>query len=140
MNNLNVLRSVFLMAVALLFGVTASRYQLGTFGKMGPGMFPLLVSCMLFSIGVMSLVRSWFVPAVAVDMKVKNIAVILLSLCGFIVISQHINMTAGIVFLVFCSSYAGSNFNMVRNFKICAGLLVVALIFKNLLGLNLPLF
>ena len=42
------------------------------------------------------------------DFNVKNIAIILASLCGFAVISEYLNMIAGIVFMVFCSTLAGT--------------------------------
>ncbi len=49
-------------------------------------------------------------------------------------------MLAGIVFMVFCASVAGTRYSIVRNLKIAAGLIAVALIFQKLLGLQLPLY
>ena len=70
-----------------------------------------------------------------------NISIILASLCGFAVISEHVNMVVGIVFMVFCASFAGTaKYSVMRNFKISAGLIAVALAFQKLLGFNLPLF
>ena len=40
------------MAIALLFGLAALRYPLGQFSRAGPGLFPLMVSCLLFVIGL----------------------------------------------------------------------------------------
>ena len=74
------------------------------------------------------------------EFNVKNIAVVLASLCGFALISEHLNMIAGIVFLVFCSTYAGTSYSVVRNLKISAGLIVIAFALQKLLGLNLPLY
>lgn len=139
MNNLNLFRGLFLIAFALIFGATALTYNIGQFSRSGPGLFPLLVSGMLLAIGIVTVVRSRFVPPVPISHNYKNIVVILASLCAFAVVSQHINMLVGIVVLVFCASYAGSNYSVVRNLKITAGLIIVAFIFKDLLGLNLPL-
>ena len=69
-----------------------------------------------------------------------SFALILASLCGFAVVSQHLNMIAGIVFMVFCSSFAGTSYSVVRNLKVSAGLIAVAFAFQKLLGLNLPLY
>ena len=56
-------------------------------------------------------------------------------------ISEYLNMILGIVFMVFCASFAGtSSYSVVRNLKISAGLIAVALAFQKLLGLNLPLY
>ena len=129
------------MALSLAFGLGALRYEIGHFEHAGPGLFPLIVSCILLLIGVAAVVRSRFVERVPMDFKAKNIAIILASLCGFAFISEHLNMIAGIVFMVFCASFAGtSKYSVTRNFKIAAGLIAVALAFQKLLGFNLPLY
>lgn len=140
-NNRNFIRGLVLMAIALLFGlVSQQNYSIGQFSRSGPGLFPLMVSSILFLIGLLSVVRSHFVDPVPLDYSVKNIAIILLSLVGFTVISEYINMILGIVFLVFCSTFAGTSYSVVRNIKISAGLIAVAFAFKYLLGLSLPLY
>ena len=139
MNNLNLIRGLFLIAIALVFGTTSLTYHIGQFNRSGPGLFPLLVSCMLLAIGLVTVVRSRFVPPVPMTYNFKNIAVILFSLCAFALLSRYVNMLVGIVALVFCASYAGKTYSVSRNIKITAGLIAVAFIFRNLLGLNLPL-
>lgn len=138
--NRNFVAGLFMIAFALLFGLAALKYQLGTFSRSGPGLFPLMVSSLLGVIGVISVVRSRFVPPVPLSYSIKNIAIIMLSLCGFAVVSGLINMIAGIVFLVFCSTLAGTSYSLARNVKISLGLIAVAFAFRNLLGLNLPLY
>ena len=129
------------MAIALLFGlVSLINYPVGQLSNSGPGLFPLMVSSFLFLIGFLTTVRSHFVESVPLNYNVKNISLILLSLVGFAVISAHINMIVGIVFLVFCSTFAGTSYSVIRNVKISAGLIAIAFAFKNLLSLNLPLY
>lgn len=141
MNDRNLVRGLFLMAIAVAFGLAALRYPMGQLSRAGPGLFPLAVSCLLFLIGVVTVVRSRFVERVHLDFNIKNIALILASLCGFAVISEHLNMIAGIVFMVFCVSFAGtSSYSVMRNLKISAGLVAIALAFQKLLGFNLPLY
>lgn len=140
MNNLNLLRGICLMAIALLFGLVSLKYKIGEFGRAGPGLFPLLVSCMVFLIGLLTLVRSRFVKAEPINHNMKNIALVIVGLCGFAVISEHLNMILGILFLVFVVSFAGTSYSVVRNFKISAGLIAIAFMFRNLLGLQLPLY
>ncbi len=139
MNNQNFLKGVFIMAFALLFGLTSFRYQIGTFSRGGPGLFPLMASVALFVIGLIVVIYSRFIDPVPMSHSVKNISIIMLSLIGCAVISALINMIAGIVFLVFCSSLAATSYSTVRNLKISLGLIIVAFGFKYLLGLNLPL-
>lgn len=139
-SNRNFVRGVFLMAIALLFGLTAmSNYSIGELSRSGPGLFPFMISCFLFVIGLLTVVRSRFVDPVPLDYNVKNIALILTSLAGFAVISEHLNMIVGITFLVFVSTFAGTSYSVFRNVKITIGLIAVAYAFKVFLGLNLPL-
>lgn len=138
MKNMNLVRGVFLMAISLLFGLASFNYRIGQFSKSGPGLFPLLVSAMLFLVGLLMVVRSYYVAPVPLSYNVKNIAIILAGLCGFSLLSQYVNMIAGILFLVFCTGFAGRSYSISRNLKISAGLLAVAVVFKTLLGLNFP--
>ncbi|RYG14287.1 MAG: tripartite tricarboxylate transporter TctB family protein [Burkholderiales bacterium] len=140
MNNRNLVRGIFMMVIALGFGLVSLNYKVGQLSRSGPGLFPLMVSSFLFIIGVLSVIRSHFVDRVVLSYNVKNIALILTGLCGFVVASQFINMIVGIVFMVFCTTFAGTSYSVVRNVKISIGLIAVAFAFKNFLGLNLPLY
>jgi hypothetical protein len=141
MNDRNLVRGLFIVAVSLVFGVGALRYPIGRFEQAGPGLFPLMMSCLLLVIGVVTVVRSRFVERVPLAFNPKNIAIILASLCGFALVSEYVNMIAGIVVLVFCSAFAGTSaYSVVRNLKVAAGLIAVALAFQKLLGFNLPLY
>ena len=140
MNDRNLVKGLFLVAIALIFGLGSLRYPMGSFARAGPGLFPLLVSCLLCVLGVAAVVRSLLTERVPLRFSPRNIALILTSLCGFALISAQVNMIAGIVFMVLCASLAGSSFSFARSLKIAGGLIVVALIFERLLGLQLPLY
>jgi tripartite tricarboxylate transporter TctB family protein len=140
MNDQNLVRGLVLIAISLVFGLSALRYPLGDFSRAGPGLFPLMVSSLLLLIGVVTVIKSRFVKAVPLGFNLKNIAIILLSLCGFALISKYVNMIAGIVFMVFFSSIAASTYSIARNAKVAAGLVAIAFAFQKLLGLNLPLY
>lgn len=140
MNNLNVVRGLFLMVFSSVFGIVSLSYGIGHFSRAGPGLFPLVISCLVFLIGLSTLIRSRYVERVPLDYNMKNISLVLLGLCGFAVISHFINMILGIIFLVFCVSFAATTYSVARNIKISAGLIAIAFAFKHLLGLQLPLF
>jgi hypothetical protein len=140
MNNRNLSRGLFLIAISLAFGLQSLRYPIGDFSRAGPGLFPALVSFLLLLIGMATVIRSRFVERVHLDLHFKNIAIIIGSLCGFAVISMFVNMIAGIVFMVFFSTLAGTSYSWWRNVKIAAGLVTMALVLQKLLGLNLPLY
>lgn len=136
----HLLKGLFLIAVSLAFGLGSFRYQMGHFERAGPGLFPLLVSSFLFAIGVAIVVRSFFDDKKSMYFNVKNIAIILGSLIGFALLSLYINMIVGILFLVFFSTLAGTSYSLWRNVKIAAVLIAIAFMFKNGLGLQLPLY
>ena len=63
MNDRTLVRGLFLVAISLAFGLQSLRYPIGNFSRAGPGLFPLMVSCLLLLIGVITVVRSRFVEA-----------------------------------------------------------------------------
>ncbi len=140
MNDKNLVRGLFFLAISLIFGVQSLHYKIGTLSQAGSGLFPLIVSSLLFLIGVIAVLRSRFEARVPLDFNFKNITLILASLAGMAALSAYVNMIVGIVFMVFCSAFTVPNYSVWRNAKICAGLVVVALIFQKLLGLSLPLY
>lgn len=140
MKNAQTIRGLFLLLFSCVFGLSSLQYPIGRLGKAGPGLFPLVISGMLFLIGLAMLIRARFVQSESLHFNFRNVGIVIFSLCGFGLMSTYLNMTAGIFFLVFCSTYAGQHYSLVRNVKIFIGLWFVALAFKQLLGLNLPLY
>lgn len=135
----NLARGLFLAAVSLAFGLGALRYPLGTFAKAGPGLFPLMVSCLLLAIALATLVRSRFVRPEPLQIQAKNIGLLMAALASFALASKFLNMAVGIVLMVFIASLAAREWRWKRNLQIAAGLLAVAFAFREGLGLNLPL-
>ncbi|HXW99748.1 MAG TPA: tripartite tricarboxylate transporter TctB family protein [Candidatus Acidoferrales bacterium] len=138
--NQNLARGVALTAIALGFGLGAFRYPIGQFERAGPGLFPLVVSSFLLLIGITTVIRSLLIERQPMQFQFKNIAIILLSLCGFALLSEFVNMILGIVFLVFFAMLADPPYSIKRNLVVAAVLVAIALGFQQLLGLQLPLF
>ena len=136
----NLARGLFLAAVALTFGLGALRYNVGSLGRAGPGLFPLMVSALLLLIALLTIVQSRLVAHEPMHFKFRNIALLLAALAGFSLVSHFVNMTVGIVLMVFVASLAASSFSWWRNVKIAAGLVAMAFALQKLLGLNLPLY
>lgn len=139
MMNEKVMRGVALIAVALFFGVQSLTYTVGTLAHAGPGLFPLMISAVVGLIGLVLLVESYFEEPEPLHYNVRNLGLIVLSLVGFVLIAQHLNMLLAVVYLVFVSSLAGNDFSLKRSIKISAVLIGIAYAFKVFLGLNLPL-
>jgi len=138
MNQL-LIRGLALVAIALCFGIPALTYRVGTFSNAGPGLFPLLVSCIVGLIGVVMIVRARFERVESLPFKLRNIFIVLAGLVGFAIIAKHFNVVGAIVYLVFVSTLAGSDYSAVRNIKICAVLIAIAFALHAFLGLNLTL-
>jgi len=137
----NLARGLFLTAIALVFGLGALRYPIGDLSRAGAGLFPLMMSGLLLLIAVATIVRSRFVASARFEFHKANIALLLGSLCAFALVSRLLNMTAGIVAMVFISAFAGSaRYSIARNLKVSVGLFLVALAFQKLLGLSLNLY
>ena len=135
----NLARGLFLALIALVFGGFSLQYQTGSLGRAGPGLFPLIVSGILLTIALMIIVRSRFTACEPLDLNLKNIGLLLVSLCVFALLSLYVNMLAGIVAMVFISGKAATTYSVSRNIKISIGLIIVAFAFQKLLGLSLPL-
>ena len=140
MNNRNLLKGIFLVAISLVFGIGALKYNIGKVERAGPGFFPLMVSSILFVLGALMIIRSLLTDKVPFTFNVKNIVIILGSLAAFALLSQHINMLTGIVAMVFISTLAGTSYSIKRNALICAFLIAIAFVFQKGLGLQLPLY
>jgi hypothetical protein len=140
MNDRNLLKGLFLIAIALVFGLGALRYSIGHLERAGPGFFPLMVSSILFLLGAAMIVRSRFSERVPMYFNLRNIVIIMASLAGFALLSGYVNMITGIVFLVFSSTLAGTSYSVVRNVIIAAVLIGIAFVFEKGLGLQLPLY
>lgn len=139
MNDRNLLKGLFLVAVALTFGLGSMRYDIGHIARAGPGFFPLVVSSILGLLGLSMVVRSRFMDKIPMYFNLRNLGIILGALAGFALLS-HLNMIAGIVFLVFFSTLAGRDYSVKRNAMIAATLVAIAFVFQKGLGLQLPLY
>jgi len=139
MNDRNLLKGLFLILIALYFGIGALNYPVGRLERAGPGFFPLMVSCILFVLGASMVFRSRFMEKLPTEFNKKNIAIVLGSLVGFSLLS-HLSMVAGIIFLVFFSTMAGRSYSWKRNAMVSAVLIAIAFTFQYGLGLQLPLY
>lgn len=140
MNHRERLKGIFLIAIALAFGLGALNYPIGKVERAGPGFFPLMVSSILFVLGATMVVRAQFSKRVPAEFNVKNIALIMGSLAAFALLSAYVNMIVGIVALVFVSAFAGRDYSVRRNLTIAAVLIGIAFAFQKGLDLNLPLY
>jgi len=132
-------RGVVLACVSLAYGLNALRLPIGDFSQVGPGLFPLLVSGLLLFLALLIIAQSFFVESPSLYFNLKNIAVIMVSLGGFVALSKALSMLAGIAWLVFVAGLASRSYSWVRNLQITVALALIALAFQKVLGFNLRL-
>src|SRR3569832_989671 len=111
MNDRNLARGLFLVAVSLAFGLTSFKYPIGRFGHAGAGLFPLMVSSLLLLLGIITIVESRLIARKPMELNHRNIGIILASLCCFALVSLFVNMIAGILVMVFVASLAASTYS-----------------------------
>jgi hypothetical protein len=140
MVNQNTGRGLLLAAVALVFLLQAPRYTIGSLSRPGPGLFPLIVASLLLLIGIVIVARSYFLAPAPFDFHFRNIALIAAALIGFALISEYVNMLAGIAFMTTVASLASEDFSIPRTATIAAALCLIAFAMKRFLGVQLPLY
>ena len=140
MKDKNLLKGLFLILIALAFGLGAMKYPVGKLERAGPGFFPMMVSSILGLLGLAMVVRSRFSQRAPMEFHIKNLAIIMGSLIGFAVLSRYVNMIVGIVFMVFFSSLAATSHSWKRSILVAAVLVAIAFVFEKGLGLQLPLY
>jgi len=138
--NQNIGRGLLLAAVALLFLVQAPKLTIGSLSRPGPGLFPVMVASLLLFIAIVIVVRSRFLEAVPLDFHFRNIALVAASLLCFALISEYVNMLAGIAVMVTMVSFASDDFSIPRTATIAGALCLVAFAMKKFLGVQLPLY
>ncbi len=140
MINQNTARGLLLAAVALFFLLQAPGFTIGSLSRPGPGLFPLIVAGLLLLIGLVIVVRSRFIEAVPLDFRFRNIALVAASLVCFALVSEYVNMLAGIAVMVTMASLASDDFSIPRTATITVALCLVAFAMKKVLGVQLPLY
>jgi len=138
--NRKLLTGLLYIIISAIFFIGGLGYQFNNFENPGPALFPVLISVMLFVLGATSVAQSFRTTEQIGVIHIKNIATIVLGLVGFAVATEYLDMVAGITVLVAITSFSALTPSLSQNIKLTIGLVAVAFVFKNLLGLNLPLW
>jgi hypothetical protein len=138
--NQNLGRGVLLAAIALFFMVQAPGLRIGSLLRPGPGLFPIMVAGLLLTIAVVIIVRSFFLERVPFTFHFRNIGLVAASLISFALVSEYVNMIAGIIVMATMVSLASEDFSIRRAATIAGVLCLVAFAMKKGLGVQLPLY
>lgn len=130
-------RGLLLAGIAIPFGIGALRMPVGELSDPGPGLLPLITSVILLVLAITIIVQSFIHEAPPIFLNPMNISIIILAMLGFAVITNYVNMALAVVWLVFVSTIAGTDYSWMRNVKLSASLIVIGFLFERTFGLNL---
>lgn len=132
-----VARALFLAIFAGSFLFGALQLPIGQLAHPGPGLFPVIVSLMLLTTALLIGVQAYIGGGAKLDFNPSNIAIIISALTAFVVGSKFVNVAIAVILLVFISSIASSKRSWKQNVVVSVVLILIALAFQKLLGLNL---
>ena len=133
---------LFFIAVALGFILLARHYGTGNMHRMGPALFPILVSTLLALLGLIIAVRSFAIDGPPVPrFHARPIIISLAAIALFGVALAHLGLMAAVAVLVLVGALASRESRPLETI----GLVVVLIAFSSvvfvwLLGLPIPLW
>ena len=133
---------LFFIAVALGFIGLSQQYSMGTMHRMGPALFPVLVSILLCGLGLIISVRSFAIDGPPVPrFYARPIIVSLVAIALFGVALAHLGLIAAIAVLVIIGAFASTESKPLETVGLVAVLIAFSVIvFVWLLGLPIPLW
>ena len=119
-----------------------SHYSFGTLVRIGDGMFPVVLGCMLAFFGVVILAGGLLKRGPKVHFAAATAFFVLLGVAGFALAVPRFGLVPAIVTLTIISAFADiKKFSVLSLVVLCAALAVMTyLIFKLGLGLAIPMF
>jgi hypothetical protein len=133
---------IYILLAGVFFWI-GREYRLGTASRMGPGYFPLVLSCVLGGLGAISIVRSFLKhgPRIGAVAWVKLIIITLCTMSFAFLIDR-----AGLIFalpaMVIISAFASSQSRFdLRGILVLLGLTgFCIMVFVKGLGVPMPIF
>lgn len=99
------------LSIGFGFAVMAVDLDLGTFGKMGPGMFPLLIACILIAISTIYAFKSTKEEE-PMDLDLMDLAKVLAIMFISVITFKHVGLLAAILILVPLMATLHREFNL----------------------------
>jgi hypothetical protein len=124
----NFFTGLLFIAVGLFFYVSGWSLEYGTPADMGPGFLPLTISAMLIGIGVLQLIRGVRSPGEAVQINIKQPAIVLLAIVAFGFLLEKIGAILAILLLMLTTAILHKNFTVksfVVSYLVVVGLLII---------------
>ena len=142
LQNTDLVAGVAFMVIALGFGVGSLGYAQGTFFRMGPGMFPLIVSVVLFAIGGAIVLRSFATQGAPFGpVSFRALVLVLGAPIVFMLTIDRLGLLPASVLVVGMGAYASRTMTLKRAVLAVVGLVsMILVIFSWALNMYQPLF
>lgn len=130
-------------AILLVFGLwvawyAGQHYETGTFRRMGPGMFPMILGLVLAGFGIAVAIPAFFRTGTKLEIRLWTPLFVLLGVASFALLVRPFGLFPAIVSVTVISSLAELRFRPVTLVLLSAALcMMVWLIFR--VGLGLPM-
>lgn len=119
---------------------SVASYPLGTFARLGPGMFPACLGGILAFLGLLLSIQSLRRKGASPDIRVFSPIFVLGGIAGFALLVVPFGLIPAIIAVTVISSLAELRLRPGSLLALCLGLSLLApLVFKVLLGLPIPL-
>jgi hypothetical protein len=139
----DVISGAFLVVLGIAVAFYSyESYNIGTIRQMGPGMFPLMLGCVLSGLGLLILTPGLLRMAdpLSIKFEVAPFAAVIASILAFALMAERFGIVLSIVALTFLSSLADPYLNIRRILVLSAALSIMSVVvFSVLLNIRLPL-
>ena len=127
------------MAVGLFFFINGFDLEFGTVADMGPGFLPMVISSLLFAIGVLQTVRGLKFSGASVVFQFREPIIVCLGLIAFGIGLEKVGTLISVFGIMFLSAILHKKFEF-KTFAISyAAVAIIVLLFKFGLGSTIPL-
>jgi hypothetical protein len=133
---------IMFVAFAVVAIFVARGYSMGAAGRMGAGYFPVALGIVLGGLGLILVVRSFFVPGERINSFVlRPLLTIVLAVCLFGILIQHLGLVLSLIIVIAISAFASRDSKPVEVAALAAALAAFSVgIFVYALRLPLPIW
>jgi hypothetical protein len=126
-----VLGGVFVVAYA------TSQLQIGSLGRMGPGLFPAALGVLLCFFGILLAVPALFRPGTLPTIELRSLVFVLASILVFGLTIRRFGVAPAVIALTLVAALADRQFPWLKAVALAVALAVIAVLIFNV-GLEIP--
>jgi hypothetical protein len=120
---------------------SGANYRLGTFGQMGPGMFPFSLGVLIAAVGLIIMIPAFFRPGGLPVPEWRPLFFVLAAVASFALVTAYFGLAPAIAVLTVLSVLADNKLGPLGTFILAIVLCVIAIvIFRMGLGIQIPIY